>query len=156
MPGRLQAEIKQQKPFPSLEAEAYLNLMRTTESLRQGLESLLKESALSASQYNVLRILAGSPEGLPCSEVGNRMVNRDPDVTRLLDRLERRRLVTRSRHTLDRRVIITSITAGGIELLQQLRQPMLDLQKRQLGHMSAADLRQLIKLLEQARSAPEE
>lgn len=156
MPGRLQAEIKQQKPFPSLEAEAYLNLMRTTESLRQGLESLLKESALSASQYNVLRILAGSPEGLPCSEVGNRMVNRDPDVTRLLDRLERRRLVTRSRHTLDRRVIITSITAGGIELLQQLRQPMLDLQKRQLGHMSAADLRQLIELLEQARSAPEE
>ncbi len=156
MPGRLQAEIKQQKPFPSLESEAYLNLIRTTESLRQGLESLLKESALSASQYNVLRILAGSPEGLPCSEIGNRMVNRDPDVTRLLDRLERRRLVTRSRHTQDRRVIITSITASGIELLQQLRQPMLDLQKRQLGHMSAANLRQLIDLLEQARSEPEE
>lgn len=155
MSGRLQAEIKQQKPFPTLEAEAYLNLLRTTESLRQGLEALLKQAGLSPSQYNVLRILAGSPDGLPCTEIGNRMVNRDPDVTRLLDRLEKRGLVLRTRHAGDRRVIITCITTSGIELLQQLRQPVLDLQKRQLGHMNQADLRQLIELLEQVRSAPE-
>jgi len=156
MPGRLQAEIKQHKPFPSLEEEAYLNLVRTTEVLRQGMESLLKQASLSPSQYNVLRILAGSPEGLPCTEIGNRMVNRDPDVTRLLDRLERRELVMRSRHPRDRRVIITCITAGGLELLQQLRQPVLDLQRQQLGHLGSANLRQLIELLEQVRGGPEE
>lgn len=154
MSGRLQAEIKQKKPFPSLEAEAYLNLVRTTECLRQGLESLLKQAALSASQYNVLRILAGSPDGLPCTEIGNRMVNRDPDVTRLLDRLEKRGLVIRSRQAADRRVIITRITGGGLELLHNLQQPLLKLQKQQLGHLKQSDLRQLIDLLELVRSAP--
>lgn len=152
MAGRLQAEIKQQKPFPSLEAEAYLNLIRTTEHLRQGLEALLKPSGLSSSQYNVLRILAGSPDGLACTEIGSRMINRDPDITRLLDRLESRGLVSRSRDSGDRRVIMTRITDSGRELIDRLRQPLLDLQKQQMGHMKDAALRQFIDLLELARN----
>ena len=155
MSGRLQAEIKQQKPFPSIEAEAYLNLIRTTEHLRQGLEVLLKPHGLSPSQYNVLRILAGSPEGLACTEIGNRMINRDPDITRLLDRLETRNLVSRSRDSVDRRVIVTRITDEGRELLGQLDQPLLDLQHQQIGHMGESTLRQLIEVLELARSGSE-
>src|SRR3972149_8309817 len=89
MAGRLQAEIKQKKPFRTLEQEAFLNLLRTTDALLRGQAKVLKSVGLSHPQYNVLRILRGAgPHGLACREVCERLITRDPDVTRLLDRLE--------------------------------------------------------------------
>jgi DNA-binding MarR family transcriptional regulator len=88
----------------------FLDLLRTTDMLSRGPAQVLKTQALSSTQYNVLRILRGSPEGLPCGEVANRMITRDPDVTRLLDRLEKRGLISRSRETKDRRTVMARIT----------------------------------------------
>ena len=118
MSGHLQKELKQQKPFGSLEQEVVLNVMRTAGSFRKGVSEVLKPFDLSSPQYNILRILRGAPEdGLPCSEVGDRLVGRDPDVTRLLDRLEKRELVERGRSLSDRRVVNARITAPGISPL---------------------------------------
>jgi len=149
---RLQDEIKQSRPFQHPEAEAMLNLSRTQEVLRAPLEGLMKERGLSASSYNVLRILRGAAdEGLPCREIGDRMVTRVPDVTRLLDRLEAADLVQRRRCTEDRRVVRTHITAEGLSLLSSLDEPLRTLQHQLLGHMSPQDLNTLSRLLEIAR-----
>ncbi|HYL80097.1 MAG TPA: MarR family transcriptional regulator [Candidatus Acidoferrum sp.] len=152
MVSRLQAEIKQKKPFRLLEEEAFVNLERTADALLQGVAETLKADGLSPTQYNVLRILRGAePGGLACREIGERMINRDPDVTRLLDRLEARRLVIRARHREDRRVITTRITAEGLRLLKGLDAPIAHAHTRQLGHLGRARLRRLIDLLELAR-----
>ncbi len=157
MTGHLQKELKQQKPFASVEQEVALNVMRTAGALRRGIAELLKPFDLSAPQYNILRILRGAPEGegLPCSEVGDRLVSRDPDVTRLLDRLEKRGLVTRGRSSTDRRVVNARITKMGHELVDQLDGPMSDVHTGQLSHMKRKDLRTLIDLLEEARGESE-
>jgi DNA-binding MarR family transcriptional regulator len=153
MTGRVQAEIKQKKPFRLREEEAFVNVQRTADALLQGLAETLKPAGLSATQYNVLRILRGAePKGLACREIGERMVTRDPDVTRLLDRLEDRGLVTRTRDRGDRRVITTRITDDGLRILGELEAPIADMHTRQLGHLGAARLRTLIDLLERARS----
>ena len=111
---RLQTEIQQTKPFESFEEETFLNLQRTAEALMHGLEAGLKPAGLSPSQYNVLRILRGAgAEGLACGGIAERMVTRDPDMTRLLDRLEARGLVMRARDRADRRVITVRITPEG-------------------------------------------
>jgi DNA-binding MarR family transcriptional regulator len=152
MTRRLQTEIRQTKPFDSLEEEAFLNLQRTADALLQGLETALKPKGLSPSQYNVLRILRGAAaEGLACREVAARMVTRDPDITRLLDRLEARGLVMRARDREDRRVITAHITPEGLRLLQELEAPVAELPRRQLGHLDEAQLRTLIELLQVAR-----
>jgi DNA-binding MarR family transcriptional regulator len=152
MARRLQAEIKQRRPFGSLEEEAYLNLLRTTDLLFRGEEALLKPLNLSPPQYNVLRILRGAgSDGLACREITDRMLTRDPDVTRLLDRLEKRGLAVRTREHRDRRVITTRITEEGLRMLKQLDQPILQLQRRQLGHLGRKQLRLLVKVLESAR-----
>src|SRR5918992_748846 len=125
MARRLRTEIHQTKPFASLEEEAFLNLQRTGDALLHGLEAALKPVGLSPSQYNVLRILRGAEaEGLACREVAERMVTRDPDITRLLDRLEARGLVIRARDREDRRVITVRITPEGLRLLQELDAPV--------------------------------
>src|ERR1700675_4821509 len=94
----IQSEIQQSKPFKNLEDEALIALQRTADRLKWRLSDVLKEHGLSPTQYNALRILRGAKdEGLPCSEVGERMINRDPDITRLMDRLERRGPGARSR-----------------------------------------------------------
>lgn len=117
--GALQREIRQVKPFDSIEEEVFLNLQRTAEALMGGLSEVLKTFDLTATQYNVLRILRGAgPAGLPCREVSERMVNRDPDVTRLLDRLESRAFVERERLTSDRRVVVARIAVSGTEILE--------------------------------------
>ena len=119
--GRLRKEIKQTKPFGSIEEEAFLGLQRTADALMRGMVEVLKPSGLSPTQYNILRILRGAgDDGLSCREVGERMISRDPDMTRLLDRLEARQLVARERGRRDRRVITTRITAEGRELLKRL------------------------------------
>ena len=152
MTGHLQKELKQEKPFSSLEQEVVLNVMRTAGALRQGISDALRAFSLSAPQYNILRILRGAPEtGLPCSEVGDRLVNRDPDVTRLLDRLETRGLVVRGRSATDRRVVNAIITKKGHELVDKLDEPINDIHSTQLSHMKRKDLRALVDLLEQAR-----
>ena len=154
MSGKILAEIKQTKPFPTLEEEAFLNVQRTANALGQGLSELLKEHDLTATQYNVLRILRGAGEkGLMAGEVGERMITRDPDVTRLLDRLEKRGLVERWRCTHDRRVVWTRITPAGLAAIAPLDGRVTDLLIQQLGHLGRERLEAFIDLLEAAREA---
>jgi DNA-binding MarR family transcriptional regulator len=135
------------------EEALFLDLLRTTDMLTRGLVPLLKAEAISSNQYNVLRILRGSPEGLPCGEIANRMITRDPDITRLLDRLEKRGLISRCRETKDRRMVMARITPGGLKLLARLDDPIQEGHRRQLGHLGRERLRALTELLRAARSA---
>ena len=153
MSRRLREEIQQQKPFESLEQEAVLNVLHTADVLLQRITAVLKPFKLSHSQYNVLRILRGAgPEGLACREIGERMITRDPDITRLLDRLEARGLLTRTRDQKDRRVITARITAEGRRLLEALDQPIGEVDRQPLQHLGEQRLRTLIQLLELARN----
>jgi MarR family transcriptional regulator, organic hydroperoxide resistance regulator len=148
----LQAELKQKIPFASREAEAYLSLLRTTDALQTQVEAKLKEFGLTGTQYNALRILRGAgPEGLPCREIGERMITRDPDITRLLDRLEDRGFVERARARHDRRVIYGKITAAGLKLLREMDKPLEKFGREMLRHVGQEKLRQLIELLELVR-----
>jgi len=152
MSGRLKQEIKQAKPFPTLEVEAVLNIERTADVLNRSVSELLKTVDLSPTQYNVLRILKGAgDEGMPCGEIGERMVRRDPDITRLLDRMEERAWVARARSSKDRRVVVAHITEKGARLAAQMEQPLLNLHRRQLGKLGEKGLRALIELLETVR-----
>ncbi len=152
MTGRVRREIKQRKPFRRLEDEAFVNLLRTGDALMQGVAATLKPTGLSPTQYNVLRILRGAePDGLACREIGERMITRDPDITRLLDRLEERHLVTRPRGTEDRRVIVTRISREGLRILEPLDSPIEALHVKQLGHLGQERLKALIALLEAVR-----
>ena len=154
MTSKLKDEIKQGKPFESLQAEVFLNLMRTADVLLRSQEAILKLAGLSATQYNVLRILRGAGEqGLCCREVGERMIARDPDITRLVDRLERRGFLARSRDNRDRRVITVRITPAGLKVLKDLDGPMAEYNRKLLGHMDRNDLRKLVELLEAARES---
>jgi DNA-binding MarR family transcriptional regulator len=154
MSPKLKDEIKQGRPFESLEAEVYLNLLRTADALSRGAEGILKLAGLSHTQYNVLRILRGAgQQGLCCREVAERMITRDPDITRLVDRLERRGLLTRSRDSRDRRVITLRITAAGLKVLKDLEGPMTEYNRKLLSHMDKGDLRKLLELLEAARES---
>jgi len=146
-------EIKQTKPFASKEEEVSLNLQRTAEALRWAIVETLKPYELTPVQYNVLRILRGAGEqGLMCSEISERLITKDSDITRLLDRLENRGLVKRSRDAKDRRVIIAFITAEGLNLLAELDEPVSMASRNQLGHLGAELLEQLNALLVLARS----
>jgi DNA-binding MarR family transcriptional regulator len=153
MTGKLQAELQQTRPFESAAVEAHINVLRTADYLHHGVEEILNRAELSGAQYNVLRILRGAgPEGLGCREIGERMITRDPDITRLLDRLENRGLVARKRGDKDRRVVTTRITAKGLQLLKGLDRPVLEVHERQLGHLGRKRMLALIRLLEAARS----
>ena len=140
------------RPTPSPEEAAYLDLLRTTDLLSRAASHVLKSEDLSSNQYNVLRILRGSPDGLPCGEIGHRMITRDPDITRLLDRLEKRALIARSRPAGDRRTVVAAITPEGLSLLARLDKPVQDAHRRQLGHLGPARLRALSDLLADCRS----
>ncbi|HET6884453.1 MAG TPA: MarR family transcriptional regulator [Pirellulales bacterium] len=139
-------------PFDSLEQEAFLNLWRTYDRLKALEESLFADYGLTAQQYNALRILrAKHPEPLPTLEIGARLVSRAPDITRLIDKLEDRRLVERRRDSANRRVVHVAITAAGLELLDELMAPLAQCHQSQLGHLSADELQRLIELLKLAR-----
>jgi DNA-binding MarR family transcriptional regulator len=156
MAGRIQRELQQTKPVGSLEEEAFLNVQRTANVLSQAMAELLKAHDLTQTQYNVLRILRGAGKaGLTAGEIGERMITRDPDVTRLLDRLERRGLVERWRCTEDRRVVWTRINPAGLELIGPLDEPVNALHKELLRHMGEERLRALVELLEAARDGAE-
>jgi len=147
------SETRPRRTFP--EEAAYLDLARTTEILSRPLSQLLKTEDLSPAQYNVLRILRGCPEGLTCRAIGGRMITRDPDITRLLDRLEKRRLISRNRDNKDRRVVFTRITADGLSLLARLEQPIRDTHRKMLGHLGPQRLQALAQLLEACRNSPQ-
>jgi len=153
MTGRIRKEMRQKKPFRRVEDEAFVNLLRTVDALMQGVATTLKPSGLSPAQYNVLRVLRGAgPDGLACREIGERMIAKDPDITRLLDRLEERDLISRSRDRADRRVITTRITDKGMRILKELDKPIEELHVKQLGHLGEQRLRSLVDLLEAARA----
>jgi DNA-binding MarR family transcriptional regulator len=156
MPSRLQDEIKQTRPFRSLHEEAALNIARTAAVLSHAFADALKEYGITATQYNVLRILRGAgSSGLCRSEVRDRLVAQVPDVTRLLDRMEGAGLIERERNATDRRLVTTRITAEGQRLLKSLDAPVLELQRAQLGHLSKQQLTALIELLSMARKPSE-
>jgi len=141
--------MKRRMPCP--EEVAFLDLARTADMLARPVVQLLKSEELSPTQYNVLRILRGSPDGLTCTDVGSRMITRDPDITRLLDRLEKRGLISRHREEKDRRVVLTRITRAGLEFLERLDQPVLNLHRKLLGHLGPQRLEALARLLEACR-----
>lgn len=150
--NKLQDEIKQTKPFGSLEDEAFLNVLRTAEAFLWREAEFLKPYEITLSQYNVLRILRGAePVGLICREISERMIARDPDVTKLLDRLEARGLVRRERQEKDRRVIIVRITSEGLDLVKEIDEPVLKMTENLLAHLGERKLKTLIELLEEAR-----
>lgn len=151
MSPSLRDEIRQ-RTFDSLEHEAALNLMRTADQFGRQVTELLDAAELTGTQFNVLRILRGAgPAGLAAGEIGERLVTRGPDVTRLIDRLERQGRVCRDRCSEDRRVVTVKITPEGLRTLAELDEPMRALHVRQLGHLDEARLRLLIDLLEEAR-----
>lgn len=148
----LKLEILQEPPFASVQEEALLNLMRTSDAMSRALQQGTREWGLTATQYNVLRILRGAGErGLTCAGIGERMIAADPDITRLLTRLKARKLIRQARRAEDRRVVWTSIAPAGRALLEQMDEAILALPRQLLGHLSEAELRQLIRLLEAAR-----
>jgi DNA-binding MarR family transcriptional regulator len=146
------SELKQTKPFAVPEEELHLSLIRTTDLLGRGFGMLLKDRGISSPQYNVLRILRGAGEaGLPCGEIASRMVTRDPDVTRLLDRLEQRGLITRGRAAGDRRVVSARTTQAGLALVGELDPLSQELHVRQLGIFTAEEKRVLLEQLARVR-----
>jgi DNA-binding MarR family transcriptional regulator len=152
MSPNLRTEIKQTKPFGALEQEVQLNLERTAAVLGHTFAEGLKAYGITPTQYNVLRILRGAGEnGLCRNEVRDRLISQVPDVTRLLDRLEESGLIERERSTTDRRLVSTRITTAGLALLKKLDEPVLDLHRRLLGHLSEKQLSTLNELLVLAR-----
>ncbi len=154
MTSGLRAELRQRKPFTSLEQEAYLSVKLTEAALREHLDQVLKEAGISVTQYNVLRILRGAgQEGLCRNEIRDRLIDRMPDVTRLLDRMEESGWITRARSSEDRRQVSTYLTKAGKELVDSLDAPVAAEHERRLGHMTKTQLRSLIELLSIVRQA---
>ncbi len=152
MNKRRQFTRKPQKQTHAIEEEVFVGLQRTASRLLERSEEILKSVGLSHAQYNVLRILRGAgPGGLPCQAIAARMITRDPDITRLLDRLESRHWVKRAREEKDRRVITARITVAGIRLLKQLDSPITEWHRRELGPVGEKKLRALKALLDQVR-----
>lgn len=148
----LKDEIKQTKPFTSLEQEAMLSIQRTDALLGYSIIEALKPYDVTPTQYNVLRILRGAgPSGLCREDIRQRLISQVPDVTRLLDRMEEAGLVGRERDPVDRRLVTSRITDAGLALLEKLEAPITRLHEQQLGHMTNAELRSLITLLAKAR-----
>jgi DNA-binding MarR family transcriptional regulator len=157
VPGKLQAEIKQTRPFALIEEEAALNIIRTAEVVQRFITDFLRPFDLSPVQYNVLRILRGAgAAGATCSQIGGRLLTRDPDITRLLDRMQARALIERERSSEDRRVVITRISKTGLKLVDSIDQPLRSVSKAKLGKFGREALADLIAGLERVREAYEE
>jgi DNA-binding MarR family transcriptional regulator len=153
MPVQPHSHDLEHLPFDSAEQRVFLNLWRTYDCLKALEEEVFSDFELSAQQYNALRLLrAAAPELLQTSTLGKRLISRSPDMTRLLDRLERRGLVSRVRSLENRRVVNIGITGKGVQLLEGIADRMHDLHARQLGHLKPAEQRQLVDLLKKARA----
>jgi DNA-binding MarR family transcriptional regulator len=149
----LKSEIEQSSPFASAEEEAFLNLVRTSDSLMRAFQRKTRGWGITSTQYNVLRILRGAePEGLTCAAIGRRMIAADPDITRLLNRLKSLKLIRQRRDRHDRRVVWTQISETGLSLLESMK-PIVDRAPGELlGHMLPDELAELSRLLELART----
>jgi len=151
-PIGLRAELRQTKSFASLHAEAFLNLVRTSAQMQHALHLRLKPYSLTETQYNSLRILRGAGTvGLTCAEIAERLVSQDPDITRLVERLQRQGLVRRERGEKDRRVVLTKITAAGLDRLKEADPVVNSTVHALLSHLSSSELKTMIDLLERAR-----
>jgi DNA-binding MarR family transcriptional regulator len=149
---KLQHELKKKGPFESPEQEVALSLLRASDQLQIRFARLFREHGLTPSQYNILRILRGAGrDGVTCSQAAERMVTADPDITRLLDRLEARGLIRRERGQADRRVVVSHITAEGSDLLNSIDEPLVESIRKLAGHIEPKKLQQLIETLEALR-----
>jgi DNA-binding MarR family transcriptional regulator len=149
---KLQHELKKKRPFESLEEEAALNIVRTSDQMHIRFARMLREHGLtSPTQYNILRILRGEGKPLPILEIASRTITVVPGITGLIDRLERAGFVNRLRCEKDRRVIYVALTDKGIKTLADLDEPLLALHRKHMGHLSQGDLKDLIRLLEKLR-----
>ena len=152
MPSRLQAEIKQTRPFPRRSAEAFLSILRTAAVLDHHLGETLKPFGITPTQHNVLRILRGAgAKGLCGREVAERLVARVPDVPRLLDRLETMQLITRARDQDDRRHVTARITRKGLALLEEVTPRLEAVERARMGGLSQRRLAGLIQGLDAIR-----
>lgn len=148
----LRHEIAQERPFSSLEEEALLNLMRTSDCVNRAFQKRARHWGVTSTQYNVLRILRGAqPHGLTCSAIGDRMITAEPDITRLLARMKTLKLIRQQRDRHDRRVLWTQISASGLELLKQMDPVILQTPKDLLEHLNREELSEFVRLLELAR-----
>lgn len=147
----------QQPGFDSQEQEVFLQLWRTYDCLKALEDQLFGQYDLSAQQYNALRLLeAASPDGIQTMDLGRRLISRSPDTTRMVDRLEKRGLITRSRLKDNRRVVEITISKAGSQLLSELAESVNEMNQKQLGHLSAQQQKQLVKLLRLARKPHED
>lgn len=153
----LKLDIVQEPPFSSVEEEAFLNLLRTSDCLNRAFHLKTRDWGVTSTQYNVLRILRGAqPQGLTCSAIGSRMITVEPDITRLLARLKTLKLIRQQRNRQDRRVVWTYISATGLELLNEMDPVIQQLPQELLGRLNGAQLIELIRLLELARKPIED
>jgi DNA-binding MarR family transcriptional regulator len=152
----LKLEIMQERPFASLEEEALLNLLRTSDCLNRAFHVNTRGWGVTSTQYNVLRILRGAqPDGLTCAAIGSRMIAAEPDITRLLKRLKALKLIRQKRDAQDRRAVRTVISEVGLALLREMDPAILALPGELLGHLKRGELKELIRLLELARKQKE-
>ncbi|MEQ1824952.1 MAG: MarR family transcriptional regulator [Pirellula sp.] len=151
--SRLQNELRKRKAFDSLEQEATLNVLRTSDQFQNRFGRLFRDYELTPSQYNVLRILRGEGKPMPCLEIADRMIQVVPAITGLIDRLEAAGMVARQRSENDRRVTFIEITNKAKKILAQIDVPLQELHHKLLGHLSPAELGELIRLLEKARES---
>ena len=152
----IREELKQTKPFFSAAQEAFLSIQHTADAISQKFEQFLKSWGVSGTQYNVLRILRGAePEGLRCGEIGERMVAHDPDITRLLNRMEKAGWIERARDARDRRVVLTHINRCGLDLLKQIDKPIEQFTQELGSHIPDKRFRELIDTLDEIRNPPE-
>lgn len=149
--ANLRQELKKKRPFDSLEQEAALNLLRTSDQVQIRFVRLFRDYDLTPSQYNILRILRGEGKPLPILEIAQRTITVVPGITGLIDGLELAGMVRRERSETDRRVIYVALTERGGELLARLDEPLLDLHQEMMKHLSASEMQQLIRLLEKVR-----
>ena len=148
----LKSELKQRQPFRIPEEEAYLNILKTCNELNSEFFRFFKSFGISPVQYNILRILRGAEsEGLSGVEIESRLVTKEPDITRLIDRLEKMSFVRRVRSNSDRRVIYIKINEKGIRTLKEMDEPVLNLLKKLLGHLSSKELSEVTNLMVKAR-----
>ena len=151
--GKLQQEVKKKKPFDSPEQEAILNILRTNDQFQNRFGRLLREFGMTSSQYNVLRILRGEGQPMPCLEIASRMIQVVPAMTGLLDRLEKQGLVGRERCTEDRRIVYVTLTDKASRLLGSMDERVVNEHRALIGHLSRAELKELSRLLEKARES---
>jgi DNA-binding MarR family transcriptional regulator len=153
-PTPLEREIRQRRPFPSVAQAGVVAVMRTADLLRRQITALVEPHGITVQQFNVLRILrGGGPDGLPTLEVGARMVEEAPGITRLLDRLETKGLVRRQRCPKDRRQHLCWITRQGLDLLASLDEPVLKHSQEALKGLASDEQSALVRLLDQVRAA---